>query len=443
MTIETFNYPNGFRIIYEKSVNKLPTTSINMFCDVGSAYETDDSRGISHFIEHMCFKGTKKIPTTKGIMIYFDKIGSDLNAYTEKRYTCYTLKCHNEHIEKSVFILSDMLLNSIFKKSEFKKEEQVVIEENIRDSDDPNIIINENADRLLYEGTSYSEPVDTLKYHSKLFNYETVMDFYKYFYTPSRMILSIVTNISFNIVKKYIEKTFFMKNNKNTHNNLLHLSNKYQIKSILNPQYEIKYNLFEQHNTNTTHLSICFRTMKIDKYKLIILKTILSSSFSSRLFMLLREENGLTYSSNIYTDYNGVNGDFIIYTEVNNKKILKNGNNKGVLPLLIDMINELRKNGITSEELKMAKGFLKGSMIINMEDNDELVSHNGLYFLLHPDEEIISYTQLYDKFYKNYTLKEINQIIKNYMVKSNMSVCLVGSNLPSLKQIKHECEKIK
>jgi predicted Zn-dependent peptidase len=440
MSIETFVFPNGFRIIYEKSLNKIPICAMQAFCDVGSAYETDDIRGVSHFIEHMCFKGTKNLPTTKEILVNFDKIGADFNAYTEKNYTCYTLKCHNDNIENSMFILSDMLLNSIFKKSEFKKEEQVVIEENIRDSDEPEIIIDENADRLLYEGSSYGESIDTLDYHKKLFNYEAVLKFYKLFYIPSRIILSVVSSVSFQKIKRFVEKSYFLKYRANEYSNLSH---SYHINPIITPQHEIKYSLQVKSNINTTHLYLCFRTMKVDKYKLNILKTILSSSFNSRLFMLLREENGLTYTSDVFTNYNGANGDFIIYAEMNNKKLIKNGAKKGVLPLLTDLIIDLVDKGITANELKVAKGYLKGSMTINMENNDEMAAHNGLYCLLHPGEEMISYTQLYDKFYKKYTVDDINLLIKSYFLKSNMCVCLVGENLPSLKNIKSQCEKIK
>jgi len=440
MSVETFVFPNGFRIIYEKSMNKIPICAMQVFCDVGSAYETHDLRGVSHFIEHMCFKGTKYLPSVKEILINFDKFGANLNAYTEKNYTCYTLKCHNDNIDNSIIVLSDMLLNSIFKKGEFKKEEQVVIEENIRDSDNPEYIIDENADRILYDGSSYTEPIDTLDYHKKSFNYEDVFKFYKLFYIPSRMIISIVSNVSFQKIKKFVENSYFFKHHINEY---LIMTHNYRINPNITPQHELKYNLQIKPNMNTIHLYLCFRTMKIDKYKLNILKTILSSYFNSRLFILLREENGLTYTSTVYTNYNGENGDFIIYTEMNNQKILKNGTQKGVLPLLIYLINDLINKGITAEELKIAKGFLKGSMTIDMGNNDVMASHNGLYCLSHPDEKIISYTKLYDKFYKKYTVTDINIIIKKYFFKSNMCVCLVGDKLPSLKNIKSHCGRIK
>jgi len=440
MSIESFIFPNGFRIIYEKSLNKIPVCAIQVVCDVGSAYETDDIRGVSHFTEHMCFKGTKNLPSAKDILIHFDKNGGNLNAYTEKSFTCYTLKCHNDFIDNSIDILSDMLLNSIFKKSEFIKEEQVVIEENISNSDNSEIIIDENADRILYEGSSYALPIDALDYHKKKFNYDDVVKFYKLFYIPSRMILSIVSSVSFQKIKKFVEKSFFLKHHANEY---LELSHNYRINPNITPQHEIKYNLFNRPNMNTIHMYLCFRTMTTDKYKLNILKTILSSLFNSRLFMLLREENGLTYTSTVYTDYNGANGDLIIYSEMNNKKIIKNGSQKGVLPLLIDLINDLVDNGITTEELKTTKGYLKGSLTINMENNDVMASHNGLYCLLYPGEETISYTKIYDKFYKKCTVSDINNLIKKYFFKSNMCVCLVGEKLPSLKIIKSHCDKIK
>jgi predicted Zn-dependent peptidase len=136
MTIKTFSFPNGFRVIYEKSPNIAPIACIKIMCDIGSVYENNETRGVSHFIEHMCFKGTKNIPIPKDIFMEYDKIGAYLNATTGKRYTYYTIKCNNEYVENSIRIMSDMLLNSTFNKNEYKKEEKVVIEENIKDIND-------------------------------------------------------------------------------------------------------------------------------------------------------------------------------------------------------------------------------------------------------------------------------------------------------------------
>ena len=237
MTIQTFTYPNGFRIVYEKTKNESPISSIHAFCELGSVYETDGIRGVSHFIEHMCFKGTKKIPKPKDIFIEYDKIGAYFNAYTEKEYTCYTIKCDNDYIENSIVIMSDMLLNSTFNKKEYGKEEKVVIEENARDHDDPEDLLCENMDKLIYKGSSYANSVDTIAYHKKRMDYEKVLEIYKLFYVPNRMVLSIVSSLSFEYIKKIIYKTFFIQKIE-----CLPIPVEYQIKPFVLPQTNILYN---------------------------------------------------------------------------------------------------------------------------------------------------------------------------------------------------------
>ena len=119
MTINKFIFPNGFRLIHEISKSNIPVSSIYAFVDIGSVYETENVRGGSHFIEHMCFKGTKQIKTSEQISIEYDKIGSYFNAFTEKRLTCYKVKTQDDYIEHCTVILSDIILNSTFSKKEF------------------------------------------------------------------------------------------------------------------------------------------------------------------------------------------------------------------------------------------------------------------------------------------------------------------------------------
>ena len=164
---------------------------------------------------------------------------------------------------------------------------------------------------------------------------------------------------------------------------------------------------------------------------------------SSRLFMILREENGLTYSSTITTTFFKDIGDFIIYTETNNKKIIKNGNKMGVIPLLIKLLNDLIEKGVNVNEINISKGYLKGSMNIDLENNNNAASYNGEEFLLNPDKKIIPLCDLFDTYYKNSTKTQLNTIIKTYFKKSNMNVCLIGEHIPSLKEIQKECEKLK
>ena len=438
MTIKTITYPNGFRVVYEKLPNITPVSCIEVLCDIGSVYENNETRGVSHFIEHMCFKGTKNIPIPKNIFIEYDKIGAYLNATTDKRYTYYTIKCNNEYVENSIHIMSDMLLNSTFSKTEYKKEEKVVIEETMKDVNDTEEILFENLDKLLYNGSSYVFPVDTIEYHKSNLDYKKVIEMYNYFYQPNKMVLSIVSNLQFYHIKQIIEKTFFVKQNVKQ----IQIPNKYPVYSFILPQNEIQYNIQKQNEITTGHIAIGFRTNYCDKYALGLLKVILSGPMSSRLFMLLREENGLTYTSYASEDYHDLLGEFVFYAETDSTKIMRNGSKMGVLPLIIKLINELIKHGITGDELKLAKKYLKGDMELDLEDNANLALYNGEKLLVYPSEKIVPYSKIYDTFYKNITKKDIETVIKKYFKKTNMNVCIVSENLPSLDKIKEQCEKI-
>ena len=441
MTIHTHTFENGFKIVYEKPKNNSPLSSVQLFCDVGSVNEYDGIRGASHFIEHMCFKGTKQFPKSKDILLTFDKFGADFNAYTEKRMTCYHIKCNKEHIDDCIQLLSDMLMNSIFNKTEYKKEYEVVIEENIRNENDADVIIDENMDILLYKGSSYEFYIDNIIFHKKPLKYDDVLNYYKNFYIPSRFVLSIVSNIPFDNIKSFVKKSFFMKHCNPNNEFLL----KHSINLNITPQYEIQYNLHKKVGIVTNLISIGFRTCNdlcSDKYALKLLNTMFNG-LSGYLAILLREDNGLTYTSSSSVNFYEHIGDFVISAETDSKKLLKNGNKKGVLPLIIDLLNDLIKNGVSTKEVEFAKKTKQEKMNIKREDSYNLAEHNGKEILIYGDNhKIVSYVDIFETFYKPLNKTHINNVIKKYFKPENMSVCLVGENIPSLNIIKNECEKL-
>jgi len=444
--IKQLIFPNGFRVVYEKSKNILPITSIFVFCDLGSVYEKEDTRGASHFIEHMCFKGTKRILESSDIFKEFDKSGSEYNASTYKRYTYYNLKCDNENIEQYLFFISDMILNSTFKRKEYDKELKVVIEENIRDTDNLEILLEEKTDKMIYNGSSFENPVDSIDYHNKNdLKYEKVIEIYKLFYQPNNIVLSIVSNISFSTIKKYIKKTFFYK--KNSENIELLKNNKLVLYIPPNIQNNICYSIKKINNSNATYLSISFRTCNQyskDRFLLNLLKDMLGGLLSSRLFKILREDNGLTYKSDVSTQNNEVIGDFTITAITDPSKLINNGkHNLGVLPLIIKLLNDLIKNGIQENELLLVKKFIKGRINLRMENNDTNAIYNGEQIILYPNNEsLIPYENTFETYYKNITKSQVFEVIKKYFIKSNMNVCIIGEQNPSENIISRECEKL-
>jgi predicted Zn-dependent peptidase len=459
MTIHTITLSNGFRVIYEKPVSHLPITSFQVFCDVGSIREVDGVRGASHFIEHMCFKGTKSIPKAKDIFRVYDDVGAYFNAVTTKRFTNYMVKCQDIYVHHCLDVLSDMILNSTFPKKEFLKEEQVVIEENIKDEDDPENELDEMIDKILYENTPFSYPVDTLAYHTPLFDYKHIMDFYHQYYHPSQMVLSIVSNIPLKDILRAVEKSHFTI----SHSRMGKPLPSIREFSIPLPVGGIQYKWKQKPALKSIYLSISFKTCNQyskDKYVLDFLKNVLSGALSSRLFTVLREDNGLTYRSDINTDYCEVMGEFMIYTQMDSHKLLRNDGirndrirndgkkntktkGEGVLPLIIQMLNDLIRNGITKEELTMFKHNIRGKMLLSQEDLDAQTEYNGTEYLLYNEpDKIVPYSKIYSVYYEPITLEQLHDCIRRYFRKSLAVVGILGSHLPHLSEIQNHCEML-
>jgi predicted Zn-dependent peptidase len=438
-------FPNGFRLVFQKSFSDIHVSSIMGFVKLGSIYESDDMRGGSHFIEHMCFKGTSAMPKSKTIFKHFDKHGAYINAFTEKEYTLYTVKCDDDYMEECIHTISDMMLNSTFPKSQFNKEYSVVTEENIKAEDDMPVKINKMMESTVYENTPYANPIDDISYHrsGNPIDYSKMVEFYHQYYRPSNMVLSIITNKPISEIKRILKKSFFMKNIKSSYSHQL-----IQLQQIVvYPQInQLKINIERKSNLSATYLSFAFRTCPkdhSDEYPLYLLSQILGSTFSSQLFMLLREEHGLTYHSRCVSVFYTQSGHLEIYVELNPKKILKNHPKKtpGVLPILIHFLNLIFKNGILQKDINLFKGYVKGNHQILLENSDNICEYNGKKLLLENKTEFLSYDQIFDANYHSLGKSDIDRVIRTYMRPDNLSVSIIGTDLPSETLLKREIEK--
>jgi predicted Zn-dependent peptidase len=431
-------YENGFRLVHEKPV--VPSSnisSIQVFCDIGSIHEPEESRGSVHFIEHMCFKGTKHLNSSKEVNLIFDKTGSASNAFTDRRYTCYYADTDKDNVRVCISTLADMLLNSVFDKTEYMKERDVVREEMVKDADDYELLSLMNADKQIYAGSPYENPVDDLKYHEgkHALKYENILEIYKKFYVPSNFILSVCSNLSFETICKYVEQSDFTK--------VVNREPRPSLNLCVKPQTDVVYNL-EKHNTNPVHICIGFRTcglMNLDKYCLKLLKTILSGKINSRMFMLLREDNGLTYTSYAYSDYFEHMGDFKMYAECDPAKVFKNGSGPGVFPLLCQMIRDLLEHGVTKEELVLAKGFSQGTQKMNAEDSSVIAKYNGKNQLFN-NLTAPKYADKYKKLIEPITLNQIHRCIRQYFCREGMVVSIVSAQLMAKSKLCKFVDKI-
>ena len=434
MTVETFTYKNGFRVIYEKTLAGHHTTHIHAFCDVGSIHEPEKLKGAAHLIEHMCFKGTVSIPDFRKIYSVYDNIGAYINAFTEKRYTKYNVICDTKHIEPVIQTLAEMLLNSVFKPADCKIEEKVVIQENIIANTNPTEQLIDGINTMLYNGTNYSRPIDSHEYHKPMLNRDELFKFYKGYYQPNRMVLSITSQLSFDAILKAIYKTHFSK----TCTSMGYIYPNINMKQT--PSDGIQYKIIK---STGTFVSVGFRILTENKWQFTCLSAILSGTMRSRLWKLLRDDGGFSYNVNSVCTTYEQNGDFFIYADAVHSKILKDVSNPGVLWLIIHLLNDLIQHGVTQAELDLAKRYLHGTFIINAERDEFIVVNNGEHAIFFPGVPIVAYKDIYVKHIANINKAEIDSCINNYFKKDLMSVCITCDKPVSLAAIKSICEGIK
>jgi zinc protease len=275
-----YSLPNGMRIILlEKHAN--PMIACMVYVNAGSKYETDSNNGVTHFLEHLLFDGTKtksRTDITEGIK----SKGGYINAFTQKELTCYMVLMPKEFIENGLDVQSDMLFNSIFPDTELAKERKIVIEEIKKDEDNVDYQVEKFFDAEVYKGTSYARPVlgneNTISSISK----EEIIQYYKNYYEPSNMIALVIGDFQTEGMKKLLEKYF---GGKTAHP--VSLAN--QITWVAPSGKEVKYKEVQAENT---YVNVCFDAPRYDSpdyFAFDMLTQILNSGESSPLYKILKE----------------------------------------------------------------------------------------------------------------------------------------------------------
>ena len=434
--IKRHRFKNGLQLLYQPSAQAIPITHLYVFCKVGSAYEQDPIRGASHFVEHMCFKGTEKVKKVKNLLMQYNQIGAEFNAYTTNQHTAYYIKCDDQFFEQSCYALSDILLHSTFPKKEFDKEQHVVIEEQIRKEDSPLAVLDDQLNQIYYAGSSYAKPVDTIEYHPTPthLKHKDMVAWYKWFYVPSNMIVSIVSNLPFSTILKTVSSS--------------ELAQPVQREAdfpkdalstpvlSLPPISGIHYHFHHKKGMSSTIISIGFRTCSHyskDKYPLQVLKAVLSG-FTGRLFTEFRTKRGLTYRSSCGMDYHEHTGYFSFFLQTDPQKILT------VLSILLELIMDLKWNGVSEEEIHRAKGLLKGNHLLSMQSMDVFALYNGIESI-YAEEDFTPYQDLYTKNLARITKKQVVDTIDKYFKRENMVVCILHDKEIPKKQVEEICDR--
>ena len=428
----THTYDNGLRIIYEKSKVNTPITSYHILCDFGSNNEPDEELyGAAHFIEHMVFKGSRRYKTL-AISEYFDKIGATFNAFTTKKYTAYYTTCADTYVSHTLLLFSEMLLHAEIKNgTQYEKEKNVVKEEMLTNENNPINAVIEEMERLIYNGTAYSKPVDTHAFHllaGQYLPHKRVVELYRQYYVQSNMVISVVSNLSFAQIKKIIDKTAF--------NHPLTIAAKMALRvETLPSTVSITSSISTIYRPNQSNviLSLGFkiddRLNLMDYYSLKLLESILSGLKSSKIFTILREKNGLIYGSSVLVDTNesGANGAFIIVCQLHPDRLFHGTKTAkgGVLDLLFGILENLVKHGVTPQELKIAKGNMEGRLLSQIHNIGGVSLLNGLDTLFDCDK-CVSLDRQYRDFYAKIGVEQMHAVIRKYITRDNMKIVVLG-----------------
>jgi predicted Zn-dependent peptidase len=378
--------------------------------EAGSEYENKQNNGISHFLEHMVFKGTKNRPNSLEISKEFDGMGSDHNAFTANEITAFYGRVANKHFDNLLDIISDLYLNPTFPEAEMEKEKGVIIEEINHYEDLPQRKVHDVFQELMYGDTPFGWSITGPKENIKSMKIEDFISYRKIHYVSAKTTVVVSGDINPSVVFKKIEKVF------------KDIPNGKAVKKIkfTESQKEPKIKIVAK-NTDQSHLVIGFRSFDMyDKRNttLKVLSTILGSGMSSRLFQKMREELGICY----YV-WSGVNdasdhGNFIISAGVDSSR---------VLPAVNGILDELRKilvEKVTKEELKKAKDYIIGNMYLHLESSSSLARFYGFQEVMR--EKIKTPKQL-EKEIESVTVEDIRKLSKTIFVNKNMNMAIVGN----------------
>lgn len=359
---------SGLRVITQELPNTQAVTVL-ILVGAGSRYETTEINGLSHFIEHMFFKGAKKYQNTKEVSEAIDSVGGDFNAFTGKEYVGYFVKVAKKHIDLAMDVLSDMLIDARFDQEEIDRERGVILEEYNMYQDTPMHQIGWDFERLIWGNQPMGwDQVGTKETIKSLMR----KDFLVYrgkLYTPDNVVISVSGNASHEDVVRKIEKMFIFNDGKKA----------YPAPGIKkNPD---KTNIkLRNKKTEQAHVMVGFPAYKElhkDHYPLKLLSIILGGNMSSRMFLSVRERQGLAYYISCSTDDYTDTG--IIST---NAGVSLEGIDKAITAVL----GEYRKvvdEKVPEDELKKAKEFLKGKVILRLEDSEEYAHLLGKYEVLY------------------------------------------------------------
>lgn len=400
---------NGLTIVGEE-IPYLKSVSLGIWINTGSRIETPKESGVSHFIEHMLFKGTEN-RSAKDIARDIDNIGGQINAFTNKECTCYYVHLLDEHINIGIDVLNDMILNSTFNNNDIDRERAVILEELKMYEDSLDDLSYDLLVENIYADDGLGMNILGNRKTIKSLKRKDILNHYSKYYVPNNAVISICGNFNFEEVVNLIEEKF----------------GKWEEKEVNIEVKEAKFHsCFITKNKDSEQVNIAISLKAIpeenekEAYALAVVNNIFGGSTSSRLFQNIREDKGLVYS--IYSSQTLYKkcGELGVFASTSEEYL------KEVYDLIIEEIKNIKENYITEEELKESKEQLKGNYILSLESiSSKMLSHGESMLLnnkIKNEDEIIEHIN-------SVNMEQVEAIINKVFNIENLGVCIVGKNV--------------
>lgn len=400
---------NGTRVVLAPNTST-ETITIQILVEAGSKYENLENNGISHFLEHMIFKGTKKRPTSQIISEELDSVGGEFNAFTSKEQTGYWVKVPKQHLKLALDVVSDIYLNSTLKQEEIDKERGVILQEMAMYKDMPIHYIWDVFESLFYGNQPAGWDIIGTTENLNRFQRKDFVDYLKNFYIPKSTVVIVAGNFNPEIVSKLIEK-YFEKNLKSPE--------KIGKLAVSHNQKRPQLKVYAK-ETDQTHLVLGVKSVDMfseDRYIASLLATVLGGGMSSRLFDELREKRGLTYYVNAGTEPYTDSGYFYASAGVEHKNLEK------TITLILAEFKKTAQKKISEKEINKVKEYIKGKTLMSLESSSSVASFLGDQELfknqINTPEEIFRKIDLI-------TANDLSRVANDIFKNDNLNLAVIG-----------------
>ena len=416
MQSEITTLANGLRVI-TSSRPEIETVSLGIWIKTGSAFETEEMNGISHFLEHMVFKGTETRNTFE-ISEQFEDVGGQSNAYTAREFTSFYAKMLKGDTELAIDILADLVKNATFPESELLKEREVVVQEIKQTIDMPDDIIFDYLQEQAFPNQALGRTILGPAEKVRSFDKEKLKAYLKSNYAGENMVVCAVGNIRHNDFVRMVEQRL----------------GSIQAQSHFTPDKQVYKGGFfaEKREIEQAHVVLAFEGIKYEcenYYPCMVFSTIFGGGMSSRLFKEIREKRGLVYTVYSFSNSHTQSGLFGIYAGTTNKEL------KELMPVICEEINKICREKVSEQELNRAKTQLKASMLMALESSSstaEVLARQMLLF-----DRIIPIEEMVERIEK-VSVDDVQNIARK-IFSSNPTDTLVGDSegSPPSDEIKH------